>query len=178
MVMKRAILGVSCLALLAPMVARGQQRAEVRAAEESARQQLRVAVMAMTVAPGVTVRSIADRRASTVAIEEIVAGAEQIGSPRWVESDVVQVKLQVPASAEIVLESEGAYRLFLRRVSEGVRPWQAMSAFCPYKASSRPAWFSVDDVHAVLTKVVEDPTTPPMAVSAARESLDTLARSL
>lgn len=75
-----------------------------------------------------------------------------------------------------VLESESAYRLFLRRVSEGVRPWQAMSAFCPYKASTRPAWFSVDEVRAVLTKVVDDPATPSMAAAAARESLDTLAR--
>jgi hypothetical protein len=76
----------------------------------------------------------------------------------------------------MVFESEGAYRLFLRRISEGVRPWQAMSAFCPYKAATRPAWFSVDEVRAVLTAVVEDKATSPMAVAAARESLDTLSR--
>lgn len=76
----------------------------------------------------------------------------------------------------MVLDSEGAYRLFLRRVREGVRPWQALSAFCPYKASTRPAWFSVEEVREVLTTVVTDPTTSPMAVAAAHESLDTLAR--
>jgi hypothetical protein len=76
----------------------------------------------------------------------------------------------------MVLESEGAYHLFLRRVAEGVRPWQAMSAFCPFKAAKRATWFSVDEVRTVLAKVVEDPTTPPMSVAAARESLDTLAR--
>lgn len=76
----------------------------------------------------------------------------------------------------MVLDSEGAYRLFLRRVGEGVRPWQAMSAFCPYKAATRPAWFSVDEVRAVLTEVVADPATPAMAVAATRESLDALAR--
>ncbi|MGE3762810.1 MAG: HEAT repeat domain-containing protein [Kofleriaceae bacterium] len=76
----------------------------------------------------------------------------------------------------MVLESEGAYRLFLRRVVEGVRPWQAMSAFCPYKASKRPAWFSVDEVRTVLASVIDDPATPPMAAAAARESLDTLTR--
>lgn len=76
----------------------------------------------------------------------------------------------------MVLDSEAAYRLFLRRVTEGVRPWQAMSAFCPYKASTRPTWFSVDEVRAVLGMVVEDPATSPMAVAAARESLDTLSR--
>lgn len=76
----------------------------------------------------------------------------------------------------MVLDSEGAYHLFLRRVSEGVRPWQAMSAFCPYKAGTRAAWFSVDEVRAVLAKVIQDPTTPPMSVTAARESLDTLSR--
>lgn len=78
--------------------------------------------------------------------------------------------------AELVLVNEAAYRLFLRRVSEGVRPWKAMSAFCPYKAHARAAWFSVDEVRSVLTKVIEDPTTPPMSIAAARESLDTLSR--
>lgn len=76
----------------------------------------------------------------------------------------------------MVLDSEGAYRLFLRRVGEGVRPWQAMSAFCPYKAARRPAWFSVDEVRTVLTQVIDDHTTSPMAIAAARESLDTLTR--
>jgi hypothetical protein len=76
----------------------------------------------------------------------------------------------------MVLDSEGAYRLFLRRVTEGVRPWQAMSAFCPFKTATRPAWFSVDEVRTVLTQVVEDPTANPLSVAAARESLDTLSR--
>jgi hypothetical protein len=75
----------------------------------------------------------------------------------------------------MVLDSEGAYHLFLRRISEGVRPWQALSAFCPFKAARRAPWFSVDEVRGVLAKVVEDPTTPPMSAAAARESLDTLA---
>jgi hypothetical protein len=76
--------------------------------------------MAMTVAPGVTVRSIADRQASAVAIDEIVAGAEQIGSPRWVESDVVQVKLQVPASAVLDQLSKGNESTRDPRVTPGV----------------------------------------------------------
>ncbi|HEX8339773.1 MAG TPA: hypothetical protein VF624_02585 [Tepidisphaeraceae bacterium] len=119
MMMKRSIAGVSCLILLAP-IAMAQQRPEVRAAEESARQQLRGQVMALTVAPGLTVRSIADRQASAVGVDEIVAGAQQVGGPRWVDSDIVQVKMQVPATAVLKKLTDAPADVRDPRVTPGV----------------------------------------------------------
>ncbi|MFN0250008.1 MAG: HEAT repeat domain-containing protein [Kofleriaceae bacterium] len=123
--------------------------------------------------PDTAVRADACRLAGNLVEDSLLPMFERTTA---VASDPALRDACMEGLSTMVLESEGAHRLFLRRVVEGVRPWQAMSAFCPFKAATRPGWFSVEEVRTVLVQVIEDPTTSPLAVAAARESLDTLLR--
>lgn len=69
----------------------------VQAATASARAELKRQVLTSSVAAGLSVRSLAERDRA-FSIDDVLDTAEQIGGPRWVDQDVVQVRLQVPAS--------------------------------------------------------------------------------
>lgn len=87
-----AVLGLATFA-----VAQDGRRVEVQAAQASARAELRGQLLASPVAPGVSIRSLVDRDPS-FPVDALIDSAEQIGGPRWVEKDIVQVRMQLPAS--------------------------------------------------------------------------------
>jgi hypothetical protein len=82
--------------------------------------------------------------------------------------------------------SEGAYRLFLRRIeaqprSEQSPPWQVMSAFCYDSREAdlerlaawrrQATWFDPSAVKTALTSVIADPTASWKARAASIESM-------
>jgi hypothetical protein len=96
--MIRRSLAISLVLSLANLAA-GQSApsAEVQAAILSARAELRGQILAASIVPGMSVKSVTDRDPA-FSIDDIVDTAEQVGQPRWVEDRIVQVRLQVPAS--------------------------------------------------------------------------------
>jgi hypothetical protein len=69
----------------------------IQAASASARAELKRQILSSSVAPGLSVRALGERHPA-FSIDDVLDTAEQIGGPRWVDQDVVQVRLQVPAS--------------------------------------------------------------------------------
>lgn len=91
---------------LGSAAAPAQDRVEVKAAIEAARAELRGQILAMPVAPGVSVAELVQNDPGAVKIDDLVSTAERVGQPRWVEKDIVQVKMSLPASK--VLEQVNA----------------------------------------------------------------------
>ncbi|HEY0008951.1 MAG TPA: hypothetical protein VGB55_09525 [Tepidisphaeraceae bacterium] len=71
---------------------------QVRAAEEAARYDLRNQILAVQIAPGVSVRDLSDQNPGALRVDQMVDAARPVGGLRWIERDVVQVQLQVPAA--------------------------------------------------------------------------------
>ncbi len=92
-----ALLGLATLAVAQDALPDAQRRVEVLAAQASARAELKGQLLASPVAPGVSVRSLIDNDPS-FPVEELLDTAEQIGGPRWVEKDIVQIRMQLPAA--------------------------------------------------------------------------------
>lgn len=76
------------------------RRVEIEAAQHAARNDLRGQILSTPVVPGVLVHNLVDADA-TLSFDDVLADAEQVGGPRWIEQDIVQVRMQLPASRVI-----------------------------------------------------------------------------
>ncbi len=97
---RRAIQFAVLLSLASNAFAQEARTVDVQAAQASARAELRGQILASPVASGMTLRNAVDRDPS-FSVESILDAAEQVGGPRWIEQDIVQVRMQVSASKVI-----------------------------------------------------------------------------
>ncbi len=110
---------LTALALsLAPADATAEDRVEVRAASEAARADLRGQILAMPVAPGVSVGTLVQKDPGSVQVDDLVGAAERVGQPRWVEQDIVQVKMSVSAAKVVAQISAISVKLRDPRVTQ------------------------------------------------------------
>lgn len=77
--------------------AQDHESVSVQAALASARAELNRQILSTPLKPGLTVATLQERL-SGFSVEDVSENAQQIGPPRWVDQNLVQVRLQVPAS--------------------------------------------------------------------------------
>lgn len=73
------------------------RRVEIEAAQHAALNDLRGQILSTPVAPGVLVHNLLDADTS-INFDDLLNDAEQVGRPRWIEQDIVQVRMQLSAS--------------------------------------------------------------------------------
>ncbi len=138
--------------------------------------------------PGASERvlAMAERDPDPALREAACAAGGKLGSQLWLPFyERVTATSDVPELYAACMEgvvsmfieqpnSEGAYRLFLRRITESPSkaPWQVMSAFCYTREwKQRPSWFDATEVKAAMTAVITDPAATWQAREAAVESM-------
>ncbi|MBC7782273.1 MAG: hypothetical protein H7144_00420 [Burkholderiales bacterium] len=95
--MKLRLIHLAAICALASLAAApDERRVELLAAREAARADLRGQILASVIGPGMSVRDLAE--SDPALVEDLLNASEQVGGPRWLEQDVVQVRLQVPGS--------------------------------------------------------------------------------
>jgi len=91
---------VAALAQQAGPLAVDGRKLEVDAALSVARADLRSQVLAVPVAPNVTIRSL-NATKPLIDVDGVLSGAQLVGQPRWIGDDIVQVAMRLPASSFI-----------------------------------------------------------------------------
>jgi hypothetical protein len=97
------------LVMLATLVVAGFARAQdvtardardqVAAATGRALEGLRTQIAAESIAPGVTVQDLLDKTNGTKKLMQTLRRAQQIGGPRWLDSETCQVRLEIGGKA-------------------------------------------------------------------------------
>ncbi len=106
---------------------------QVDAARSDAMDNLRQEVLAAHIEPDITVQMLIDRTGGIDALNKALAGARQIGGPRWLDPQTAQIRLEIKGTAvadaleKLAREHPGAISIGPDVVRERVARWKLRS---------------------------------------------------
>lgn len=89
---------ISILVMNLPAVAQDTQRAQINAAKSDAIESLKRQVIAAHVTSDVTVEDLIEKVGGGAELDQTLAKAEELGGPRWLGDQAVQVRLSIDGS--------------------------------------------------------------------------------
>ena len=119
------------LAICAPAIAADDRQAVIAAAAASAVTNLNADISAETIRPDLTVNAFLDRTDSHPRLLAILRQAQQIGGPRWIDSQTCQIRLDIPASTvrqelrQIAVDHPSATPITPDDLSRDLKSWDA-----------------------------------------------------
>jgi len=106
---------------------------QVDAARSDAMENLRQEVLAAHIEPDITVQMLIDRTGGIDALNNALAGARQIGGPRWLDPQTAQIRLEIKGTSvadaleKLAREHPGAISIGPDVVHERVARWKLRS---------------------------------------------------